>query len=74
MAYLANLLNAYAHLSTPKPFVHFIGPGPPDVALDSRTSGNLCRLVRRECRTNVILRHRSSVPVLAMLSLDDLSP
>ncbi|KAH9910313.1 uncharacterized protein B0H18DRAFT_1071023, partial [Fomitopsis serialis] len=39
-AYLAHPLNAYAHPSMLTPFVHLIGP-PPDVALDSRTSGNL---------------------------------
>jgi len=55
MAYLADPLNAYAHLSMPKPFVHLIGP-PLDVALDSRTSGNLGRFVRSGCRPNAILR------------------
>ncbi|KAH9915642.1 uncharacterized protein B0H18DRAFT_1040835, partial [Fomitopsis serialis] len=71
-AYLTDPLNAYAHLSMPKPFVHWIGP-PLDVALDSRTSSNLGRLVRSRCRPNGIL---SSVPVpmLSVLSLDDLSP
>ncbi|TFY56881.1 hypothetical protein EVJ58_g7370 [Rhodofomes roseus] len=54
-AYLADPLNAYAHLSMPKPFVHLIGP-PLDVALDSRTSGNLGRFVRSGCRPNAVLR------------------
>ncbi|EPS98053.1 hypothetical protein FOMPIDRAFT_1078601, partial [Fomitopsis schrenkii] len=53
--YLADPLNAYAHLSMPKPFVHLIGP-PLDVALDSRATGNLGRFVRSGCRPNAVLR------------------
>ncbi|KAH9915657.1 uncharacterized protein B0H18DRAFT_990325, partial [Fomitopsis serialis] len=43
-ACLAYPLNACAHLSMPKPFVHLTRP-PLDVALDSCTSGSLGRLV-----------------------------
>ncbi|KAH9931234.1 uncharacterized protein B0H18DRAFT_990514 [Fomitopsis serialis] len=53
-AYLAHPLNAYAHLSIPKPFVHLARP-PLDVALGSRTSGNIGRLVCSRYRTNAIL-------------------
>lgn len=53
--YLADPLNAYAHLSMPKPFVHLIGP-PLDVALDSRATGNFGRFVRSGCRPNAVLR------------------
>ncbi|KZT19819.1 hypothetical protein NEOLEDRAFT_1245609 [Neolentinus lepideus HHB14362 ss-1] len=53
--YLADPLNAYAHLSLPKPFVHLFGP-PLDVALDSRITGNESRFVRNGCRPNAVLR------------------
>ncbi|KAG5640400.1 hypothetical protein DXG03_008804, partial [Asterophora parasitica] len=43
--YLADPLNAYAHLGIPKPFVHLVGP-PLDVALDSRMVGGEARFVR----------------------------
>jgi uncharacterized protein len=54
-AYLADPLNAYAHLSIPKPFVHLIGP-PLDVALDARVTGNTARFIRSGCRPNAVLR------------------
>lgn len=54
-AYLSDPLNAYAHLSMPKPFVHLIGP-PLDLALDARQTGNQSRFVRSGCRPNAILR------------------
>ncbi|PCH44296.1 hypothetical protein WOLCODRAFT_154334 [Wolfiporia cocos MD-104 SS10] len=54
-AYLSDPLNAYAHLSMPKPFVHLVGP-PLDVALDARTAGNQARFVRNGCRPNAVLR------------------
>ncbi|TCD62745.1 hypothetical protein EIP91_006443 [Steccherinum ochraceum] len=53
--YLSDPLNAYAHLSIPKPFVHLIGP-PLDVALDARLTGRETRYVRNGCRPNAILR------------------
>lgn len=53
--YLADPLNAYAHLSMPKPFVHLLGP-PLDVALDARTTGQEGRFVRNGCRPNAVLR------------------
>lgn len=54
-AYLADPLNAYAHLGLPKPFVHLMGP-PLDVALDARLAGNGARFVRSGCRPNAVLR------------------
>ncbi|KAI0363546.1 hypothetical protein BV20DRAFT_1031184 [Pilatotrama ljubarskyi] len=54
-AYLADPLNAYAHLGMPKPFVHLIGP-PLDVALDSRFTGDQSRFVRSGCRPNAVIR------------------
>ncbi|KAF7800200.1 hypothetical protein EIP86_011447 [Pleurotus ostreatoroseus] len=54
-AYLADPLNAYAHLGLPKPFVHLMGP-PLDVALDARLAGNGTRFVRSGCRPNAVLR------------------
>ncbi|CCM05670.1 uncharacterized protein FIBRA_07900 [Fibroporia radiculosa] len=54
-SYLSDPLNAYAHLSIPKPFVHLIGP-PLDVALDARLAGNTGRFVRNGCRPNSVLR------------------
>ncbi|KAJ3489708.1 hypothetical protein NLI96_g1924 [Meripilus lineatus] len=41
--------------TTPKPFVHLLGP-PLDVALDARTTGQESRFVRNGCRPNAILR------------------
>lgn len=54
-SYLADPLNAYAHLGMPKPFVHLIGP-PLDVALDARITGDNSRFVRSGCRPNAVLR------------------
>ncbi|KAI0673295.1 hypothetical protein C8Q78DRAFT_1137627, partial [Trametes maxima] len=54
-AYLADPLNAYAHLGMPKPFVHLIGP-PLDVALDARFTGGQSRFVRSGCRPNAVIR------------------
>ncbi|EEB95810.1 hypothetical protein MPER_05163, partial [Moniliophthora perniciosa FA553] len=54
-AYLADPLNAYAHLGMPKPFVHLMGP-PLDVALDARKAGGKGRWVRSGCRPNAVLR------------------
>ncbi|KAF9446177.1 hypothetical protein P691DRAFT_733735 [Macrolepiota fuliginosa MF-IS2] len=54
-AYLADPLNAYAHLGMPKPFVHLIGP-PLDIALDARITGDSARFVRSGCRPNAVLR------------------
>lgn len=54
-AYLADTLNAYAHLGMPKPFVHLIGP-PLDLALDSRITGDNSRFVRSGCKPNAVLR------------------
>ncbi|KAI0759255.1 hypothetical protein BD413DRAFT_288171 [Trametes elegans] len=54
-AYLADPLNAYAHLGMPKPFVHLIGP-PLDVALDARFTGDQSRFVRSGCRPNAVIR------------------
>lgn len=54
-AYLADPLNAYAHLGLPKPFVHLIGP-PLDLALDARMAGDDARWVRSGCRPNAVLR------------------
>ncbi|KAF9802748.1 hypothetical protein IEO21_09824 [Rhodonia placenta] len=53
--YLSDPLNAYAHLSMPKSFVHLIGP-PLDLALDARQTGNQSRFVRSGCRPNAVLR------------------
>ncbi|KAF8888480.1 hypothetical protein CPB84DRAFT_1684214 [Gymnopilus junonius] len=55
VAYLADPLNAYAHLGLPKPHVHLLGP-PLDVALDARLVGNYGRFVRSGCRPNAVLR------------------
>lgn len=54
-SYLADPLNAYAHLGMPKPFVHLIGP-PLDLALDARIAGNNSRFLRSGCRPNAVLR------------------
>ncbi|KZP29473.1 hypothetical protein FIBSPDRAFT_727345, partial [Athelia psychrophila] len=54
-AYLADPLNAYAHLGMPKPFVHLLGP-PLDVALDARIAGNEARFARSGCKPNAALR------------------
>ncbi|KAG2131668.1 hypothetical protein DEU56DRAFT_454058 [Suillus clintonianus] len=54
-SYLADPLNAYAHLGMPKPFVHLMGP-PLDVALDARVVGNEGRFARNGCRPNAVLR------------------
>ncbi|EGO28711.1 hypothetical protein SERLADRAFT_366408 [Serpula lacrymans var. lacrymans S7.9] len=64
-AYLADPLNAYAHLGMPKPFVHLLGP-PLDVTLDSRITGDKSRFVRSGCRPNAVLR-----PVLCPQAKDD---
>ncbi|KAG6864390.1 hypothetical protein C0991_009955 [Blastosporella zonata] len=53
--YLADPLNAYAHLGLPKPFVHLLGP-PLDLALDARMVGDKGRWVRSGCRPNAVLR------------------
>lgn len=53
--YLADPLNAYAHLGMPKPFVHLMGP-PLDLALDARIAGNMARFVRSGCWPNAVLR------------------
>jgi hypothetical protein len=53
--YLADPLNAYAHLGMPKPFVHLLGH-PLDVTLDSRITGDKGRFVRSGCRPNAVLR------------------
>jgi hypothetical protein len=53
--YLADPLNAYAHLGMPKPFVHLLGP-PLDVALDARIVGNHGRFARWGCKPNAVLR------------------
>ncbi|THV07317.1 hypothetical protein K435DRAFT_330200 [Dendrothele bispora CBS 962.96] len=53
--YLADPLNAYAHLGLPKPYVHLIGP-PLDVALDARIAGGKGRWARSGCRPNAVLR------------------
>ncbi|KAI0075679.1 hypothetical protein K474DRAFT_1599387 [Panus rudis PR-1116 ss-1] len=55
--YLSDPLNAYAHLSMPKPYVHLIGK-PLDVALDARTVAGRegARWVRSGCRPNAVLR------------------
>lgn len=54
-SYLADPLNAYAHLGMPKPFVHLMGP-PLDVALDARIAGNHGRFARWGCKPNAVLR------------------
>ncbi|KAG1807175.1 uncharacterized protein BJ212DRAFT_1282445 [Suillus subaureus] len=54
-SYLADPLNAYAHLGMPKPFVHLMGP-PLDVALDARVVGDEGRFARNGCRPNAVLR------------------
>lgn len=54
-SYLADPLNAYAHLGMPKPFVHLIGP-PLDLALDARQAGDNSRYLRSGCRPNAVLR------------------
>lgn len=54
-AYLADPLNAYAHLGMPKPYVHLLGP-PLDVALDARIVGNHGRFARWGCKPNAVLR------------------
>lgn len=54
-SYLADPLNAYAHLGMPKPFVHLMGP-PLDVALDARVVGDQGRFARNGCRPNAVLR------------------
>ncbi|KAK7463497.1 SET domain-containing protein 3 [Stygiomarasmius scandens] len=53
--YLADPLNAYAHLGMPKPYVHLIGP-PLDVALDARVAGGKGRWARSGCRPNAVVR------------------
>ncbi|KAG6809647.1 hypothetical protein H0H92_015408 [Tricholoma furcatifolium] len=53
--YLADPLNAYAHLGLPKPFVHLLGP-PLDVALDARMAGDDGRWVRSGCKPNAVLK------------------
>ncbi len=65
-AYLADPLNAYAHLGMPKPFVHLLGP-PLDLALDTRLVGNKSRWVRSGCRPNAVLR-----PMLCSSSSEEL--
>ncbi|KAF9026124.1 hypothetical protein BDZ89DRAFT_1067786 [Hymenopellis radicata] len=65
-AYLADPLNAYAHLGMPKPFVHLFGP-PLDLALDTRLVGNKSRWVRSGCRPNAVLR-----PMLCSSSSEEL--
>lgn len=54
-SYLADPLNAYAHLGMPKPFVHLMGP-PLDIALDARVVGDEGRFARSGCRPNAVLR------------------
>jgi len=54
-SYLADPLNAYAHLGMPKPFVHLMGP-PLGLALDARQVGNGGWFVRSGCRPNAVLR------------------
>ncbi|KAF7980235.1 hypothetical protein HWV62_39361 [Athelia sp. TMB] len=54
-AYLADPLNAYAHLGMPKPFVHLLG-GEMGVALDSRTVGGEGRWCRSGCWPNAVVR------------------
>jgi len=54
-SYLADPLNAYAHLGMPKPYVHLMGP-PLDLALDARLVGNQGRFARWGCRPNAVLR------------------
>ena len=63
-SYLADPLNAYAHLGMPKPFVHLLGP-PLDVALDARVVGDEGRFARNGCRPNAVLR-----PVLCSKAKD----
>ncbi|KIM74438.1 hypothetical protein PILCRDRAFT_34213, partial [Piloderma croceum F 1598] len=53
--YLADPLNAYAHLGMPKPFVHLLG-GDLGVALDARVTGGRGRWVRSGCWPNSVLR------------------
>lgn len=53
--YLADPLNAYAHLSMPKPFVHLLGH-PLDLSLDARLAGGDARWARSGCRPNAVLR------------------
>jgi hypothetical protein len=53
--YLADPLNAYAHLGMPKPFVHLLG-GDLGVALDARVTGGKGRWVRSGCWPNSVLR------------------
>ncbi|KAF8958760.1 hypothetical protein BDZ97DRAFT_1923380 [Flammula alnicola] len=54
-SYLADPLNAYAHLGMLKPYVHLVGP-PLDVVLDARLAGNEGRFVWNGCRPNAVLR------------------
>ncbi|KAH8107408.1 hypothetical protein DFH11DRAFT_1517619, partial [Phellopilus nigrolimitatus] len=54
-AYLADPLNAYAHMGMPKPHVHLVPP-PLSVALDARMAGNEARFARSGCRPNAVLR------------------
>ncbi|KAI8996216.1 hypothetical protein BD414DRAFT_533930 [Trametes punicea] len=83
-AYLADPLNAYAHLGMPKPFVHLIGP-PLDVALDARFTGDQSRFVRSGCRPNAVIRPvicqtKKSIPApedtlsFGIFALRDLKP
>ncbi|KXN90228.1 SET domain-containing protein 3 [Leucoagaricus sp. SymC.cos] len=76
-SYLADPLNAYAHLGMPKPFVHLIGP-PLDLALDARLSGHKSRFVRSGCRPNAVLRptlcQQSSSLSFGVFALRDLKP
>ncbi|KAF9545799.1 hypothetical protein CPC08DRAFT_649265 [Agrocybe pediades] len=53
--YLADPLNAYAHLGMPKPYVHLVGR-PLAVALDARGVGGKGRFVRSGCRPNAVIR------------------
>ncbi|KDQ60399.1 hypothetical protein JAAARDRAFT_605198 [Jaapia argillacea MUCL 33604] len=53
--YLGDVLNGWAHLGTPKPHVHILGP-PLDIVLDSRLTGNEGRWVRSGCWPNAVIR------------------
>ncbi|KAG6856691.1 hypothetical protein H0H87_001732 [Tephrocybe sp. NHM501043] len=69
-AYVADPLNAYAHLGMPKPFVHLLAR-PWDIALDARQVADSqgARWVRSGCRPNAVLR-----PVLCPQSSTDHNP
>ncbi|EKM74756.1 hypothetical protein AGABI1DRAFT_132875 [Agaricus bisporus var. burnettii JB137-S8] len=74
--YLADPLNAYAHLGMPKPFVHLLGP-PLDLALDARQAGDNSRYLRSGCRPNAVLRPVLSPPdslSFGVFAIRDLKP